>query len=57
MWDYPRPPRLERTPRRIRSVLGGITVRLDDLEAQPGVGSECEWKGAARYFNVVVEGW
>ena len=26
MWDYPRPPRLERTSRRIRVALGGVTV-------------------------------
>lgn len=26
VWDYPRPPRLERTPRRIRAVAGGVTL-------------------------------
>jgi len=26
VWDYPRPPRLEPTPRRIRVVLGGETI-------------------------------
>ena len=26
VWDYPRPPRLEPTPRRVRVVLGGVTV-------------------------------
>lgn len=26
MWDYPRPPRLERTERRIRVVFGGETI-------------------------------
>ena len=26
VWDYPRPPRLERTDRRVRVVHGGITV-------------------------------
>src|SRR4051812_49332597 len=26
VWDYPRPPRLERTTRRIRVVHGGVTV-------------------------------
>lgn len=81
MWDYPRPPRLESTPRRIRVVLGGITiadsqhalrvletshpptyyvppedVRWDYLEAVPGGGSVCEWKGAARYFDVSTRG-
>jgi uncharacterized protein (DUF427 family) len=31
-------------------------VRWDYLEAVPGVGSVCEWKGAARYFNVSADG-
>ncbi len=26
VWDYPRPPRLERVPQRLRVVLGGVTV-------------------------------
>jgi uncharacterized protein (DUF427 family) len=26
VWDYPRPPRLERSTRRVRVVLGGVTV-------------------------------
>ena len=26
VWDYPRPPRLERSPRRVRIVLGGETI-------------------------------
>jgi uncharacterized protein (DUF427 family) len=26
VWDYPRPPRIEPTPRRIRAVLGGVTI-------------------------------
>ena len=26
MWDYPRPPRLERDPRRVRVVLGGERI-------------------------------
>jgi uncharacterized protein (DUF427 family) len=26
VWDYPRPPRLEPTPRRIRVVFGGVTI-------------------------------
>src|SRR3954447_19322948 len=81
VWDYPRPPRLAPTSRRIRVVLGGITiadsqhalrvletshpptyylppadVRWDCLEAQPGIGSVCEWKGAARYFSVSAGG-
>ena len=26
MWDYPRPPRIEATDRRLRVVIGGVTV-------------------------------
>ena len=26
VWDYPRPPRLEPTPRRIRVIFGGVTI-------------------------------
>lgn len=32
VWDYPRPPRLERTSRRIRVVFGGVTI-VDTTEA------------------------
>jgi len=31
-------------------------VRWEHLEAMPGRGSICEWKGAARYFNVSAGG-
>lgn len=80
VWDYPRPPRLERSERRIRVEAGGVTiadtsaalrlletshppgwylppadVRMDLLESVGGQ-SFCEWKGIARYFDVVVEG-
>ncbi|MBO6935166.1 MAG: DUF427 domain-containing protein [Deltaproteobacteria bacterium] len=80
VWDYPRPPRLERSDRRIRVEAGGVTladtsaalrlletshppgwylppadVRMDLLESVGGQ-SFCEWKGIARYFDVVVEG-
>lgn len=78
VWDYPRPPRVEPTPRRIRVVQGGLTlvdttralrvletshppvyyVPIDDV--REGVlravarSTFCEFKGAARYFDVVV---
>jgi uncharacterized protein (DUF427 family) len=26
VWDYPRPPRVEPTPRRVRVVFGGVTI-------------------------------
>jgi len=80
VWDYPRPPRLEESDRRIRVVAGGVTIadttnamRLLETSHPPGwylppsdiqmdllqtVGGQsfCEWKGIARYFDVVVEG-
>ncbi len=44
MWDYPRPPRLEREPRRVRVVLGGVPIaetsaayRVLETSHPPGV--------------------
>jgi uncharacterized protein (DUF427 family) len=78
VWDYPRPPRVEPVPERIRVVAGGITiadsdaawrvletagapvyylppadVRMDLLRATERV-TACEWKGAARYHDIVL---
>ena len=78
--DYPRPPRLEPSARRVRVVLGGVTI-VDTTEAwrvletwhppswyipaaafaagvlRPASGrSLCEWKGAARYIDLVAGG-
>jgi uncharacterized protein (DUF427 family) len=79
VWDYPRPPRLERFDGRITVELGGETIASADtgwrvLETshpptyylprtafRPGVlrdatgTSWCEWKGQARYFDLVTE--
>ena len=77
VWDYPRPPRLERFSGHVQIVLGGVTIadthgayrvletshppvyylppgniRLDALIPVSGT-SFCEWKGLARYFDVV----
>jgi len=79
--DYPRPPRVELVPQRVRVVFGGVAVadstrasrvletthppvyyipREDvleqALEASGGKGTFCEWKGSARYFDVVAGG-
>lgn len=78
VWDYPRPPRHERTDRRIEVVFAGATLARTDralrvLEtSHPPVyylppedvregclrpsarTSLCEWKGVARYLDVVV---
>jgi uncharacterized protein (DUF427 family) len=81
VWDYPRPPRVEPTERRIRVVHRGRVivdttravrvletshppayyVPLADvvpgvLEAAGGRETVCEWKGAAAYLDVVVDG-
>ena len=76
--DYPRPPRLEQVPQRLRVMLAGQVVAdtvaglrvletyhaptyylpQSDIVAvlSPVEGrSFCEWKGAARYFDVVVK--
>ena len=76
MWDYPRPPRIERTTARVTIDLGGerivdTTDVVRVLETShppvyylsmsafvgaslvPAAGSSyCEFKGAARYFDV-----
>jgi len=80
VWDYPRPPRLERSPRSIEVFAGGrriaatsaafrvletshppvYYVPLADIE--PGVlqpsarRTFCEFKGAASYYDLVVNG-
>lgn len=78
VWDYPRPPRLEQVPWRIRVVHAGATIvdapeayRVLETSQPPAyyVAPEhvaldrlragerrtfCEWKGTARYADVVV---
>jgi uncharacterized protein (DUF427 family) len=81
VWDYPRPPRVEPTERRIRVVHRGdvivdtrqavrvletshpptyyvplVDVAPGTLEASGGRRAVCEWKGAAAYLDVVVDG-
>jgi uncharacterized protein (DUF427 family) len=78
VWDYPRPPRVEDTARRVRVVFAGAVVadttrarRVLETAGAPvyyvppgdvrrellrpsGATTVCEWKGRARYFDVVV---
>ncbi len=78
VWDYPRPPRLEATTRRIRVVLAGVVVAettrahrvletshppvyyipaadVNAAHLRDAAGTSfCEWKGTARYHDVVV---
>lgn len=79
VWDYPRPPALQRTGTHLRIVHGGAvladtrrgwrvletshppTYYFPPEDVTPGVlrpsgrgGSWCEWKGRARYFDVLA---
>jgi uncharacterized protein (DUF427 family) len=79
VWDYPRPPRLEGSERRVRVEFGGEMVaesaramrvletshppvyyipredvRMERLRSSGQRGSFCEFKGTARYWDVVV---
>ena len=80
VWDYPRPPRLERVAERIRILFSGAVladtgaawrvletshpptyyIPVEDIAAGAlvagGGGSVCEWKGPARYHDVVLGG-
>ena len=78
VWDYPRPPRIERSSKHIRVVLDGTVVaetrrairvletshppvyyiprgdtKLECLKPASGQ-TQCEWKGGAVYFDVIV---
>jgi uncharacterized protein (DUF427 family) len=77
VWDFPRPPRLEREPREVSVRWAGVPVALtqrgwrvletahpptvyipwDDVDRRllqrAGGGSFCEWKGPARYWDLV----
>ena len=80
VWDYPRPPRLERVERRLRVVHQGRTVAdtgrgwrvletshppnyyfppedvdFSLLREVPAHETFCEWKGRARYYDVVID--
>ena len=78
VWDYPRPPRLEPTPKHVRIELADVVLadtrsafRVLETSHPPvyyippadvsmhhlveALGSsQCEWKGRARYYSVVV---
>ena len=78
VWDYPRPPRVEATIKRLRVVVAGRVVAettrghrvletshppvyyipVADVDAsclRAVAGTTgCEWKGTARYFDVIV---
>ncbi|WP_456870344.1 DUF427 domain-containing protein [Geodermatophilus sp. SYSU D00766] len=80
VWDYPRPPSAEVTPRRVVVEIGGRVVAdttravrvcetshppvyyVPREDVVPGVleraggSSWCEWKGAATYWDAVVDG-
>lgn len=78
VWDYPRPPRVEPSGRRVRVVFAATVIADSrsakrvletshppnwyipqsdlrvDLLRPAARRSICEWKGAARYFDLVV---
>jgi uncharacterized protein (DUF427 family) len=80
VWDYPRPPRIEPTSKRIRVVFNGVTIadttnakRILETSHPPSyyippedIRTEyltrtsrrtvCEFKGAASYYTVSVDG-
>ncbi|MAS34691.1 MAG: hypothetical protein CL610_11835 [Anaerolineaceae bacterium] len=80
VWDYPRPPRVEPTTRRIRVAFNGVVIadtqraiRVLETSHPPvyyipqadiqmayltGTARQtfCEFKGAARYWTLTVEG-
>ena len=80
VWDYPRPPRIERVDRRIRVIFAGQTIaettraiKYMETSHPPGYyipaedvrmnllsptshRSMCEYKGTARYYDIVVNG-
>ena len=49
VWDYPRPPRLEPSSRRLLIIFNGVTI------AQVPGHSFCEFKGSASYWNLRVK--
>lgn len=80
VWDYPRPPRVERTDRHVTVEHRGIVLvdttsawRVLETSQAPGYyvplsdvrteflepssrHSFCEWKGAASYYDIVIDG-
>jgi uncharacterized protein (DUF427 family) len=78
VWDYPRPPRLERSTRHVVVEFAGVTVaetrralRVCETSGPPvyyvppedvrldlllpvAETTECEWKGTASYFDLIV---
>lgn len=80
VWDYPRPPRVEAVPERIRVEFNGVTIAESDrayrvletshppvyyipqedirmeLLTQTARHTFCEFKGAASYWTIKVDG-
>lgn len=80
VWDYPRPPRVEDSSRRIQIVLNGVTIAdtrrakrvletshppvyyipITDVKMEYFAPSQhrtyCEFKGAASYYTISVDG-
>jgi uncharacterized protein (DUF427 family) len=80
VWDYPRPPKLVKTEKRVEVVFNGVKIAdsvnayrvletshppayyipRDDVQMQYLTSTErrtmCEFKGAASYWTITVEG-
>jgi uncharacterized protein (DUF427 family) len=81
VWDYPRPPRLEKSRRPVRVESGGRVIAesgralrvletshppvyyippedidMSLLRPDPDRASHCEFKGRARYWDLVIDG-
>jgi uncharacterized protein (DUF427 family) len=80
VWDYPRPPRLEDSTKRIRVNFNGVTIAdtrrakrvletghppvyyippedvRTDLLTPARHTTFCEWKGAASYYTLTIDG-
>jgi uncharacterized protein (DUF427 family) len=52
VWNYPRPPRVEPSGKRVRVVLG----RSGSLEPSCGRTTFCEWKGVAPHCDAIGGG-
>jgi len=53
VWDYPRPPRLELSPKHLKIIFNGEDIKMEYLQAT-AEKSFCEWKGLAGYYNITV---
>lgn len=62
VWDYPRPPRVEPSARRVRVVHGGATIAdttravREEILRPSRRRKFCEFKGEASYHDLEIDG-